>query len=67
MQPFYEKVTNDEEKEMKENNAEETDLLEGGVGREVNILKVFIVVVAAQSSLLLARWLKLVQCIGLLE
>ena len=51
----------------KENELGETDLLEGGVGREVNVLEVFVVVVAAQSSLLVARWLKLVQCVRLLE
>ena len=44
-----------------------TDLLQGGVWREVNVLEVFVVVVAAQRSLLLACWLKLVQCVRLLE
>ena len=38
-----------------------------GVWREVNVLEVFVVVVAAQRSLLLACWLKLVQCVRLLE
>ena len=42
-------------------------LLEGGVWREVDILEVGVLVVAAQRSLLLACRLKLVQCVRLLK
>ena len=44
-----------------------TDLLKSRVWGEVNVLEVFVVVVAAQSPLLLAGWLKLVQCVCLLN
>ena len=42
-------------------------LLKGRVWREVNILEVGVLVVAAQRSLLLACRLKLVQCVRLLK
>ena len=42
-------------------------LLEGGVWREVDILEVGVLIVAAQRSLLLACRLKLVQCVRLLR
>ena len=42
-------------------------LLEGGVWREVDILEVGVLIVAAQRSLLLACRLKLVQCVRLLK
>ena len=51
---------------MKE-NMDKTDLLEGRVRGEVNVLEMFVVVIAAQRSFLFAGRLKLVQCVGLLK
>ena len=51
---------------MKE-DADKTDLLEGRVRGEVDILEMFVIVVAAQRSLLFAGRLKLVQCVCLLK